>query len=67
MTFDHFDLLMKTLGFVELKRRWKKGGKMAYWLFQKYREYQPQDFERFLRKSVLRSGNRNNFSILLTR
>jgi len=58
---------MKTLGFVELKRRWKKGGKMAYWLFQKNREYQPQEFEGFSKKSVLRLGNRNNFSILLTR
>lgn len=65
MTFDHFDLLMKTLGFVELRRRWKEGGKMVYWLFQKEREYQSRGSERFSKKSVLRSGNRNNFAILL--
>jgi 25S rRNA (adenine2142-N1)-methyltransferase len=67
MTFEHLNRIMETLGFTELKRRWKEGGKMAYWLYQKQREPQSPDLENFTKKIVLRTGNRNNFTILLER
>ncbi|KAJ3572799.1 hypothetical protein NP233_g2849 [Leucocoprinus birnbaumii] len=67
MTFDHLNSLMEALGFIELRRRWKEGGKMAYWLYEKQHEPRLQDFEKFTKKIILRSGNRNNFNILLTR
>ncbi|KAF5358494.1 hypothetical protein D9756_001736 [Leucocoprinus leucothites] len=67
MTFDHLNLLMESLGFTELRRRWKEGGKMAYWLYEKQCGPQSRDFDNFMKKTVLRTGNRNNFTILLTR
>ncbi|KXN90493.1 25S rRNA adenine-N(1) methyltransferase [Leucoagaricus sp. SymC.cos] len=67
MSFEHLNRLMGALGFLELKRRWKEGGKMAYWLYQKQRKPQTQDFEPFTKKIILRNGNRNNFNILLPR
>ena len=55
---------MAAIGFVEIKQRWKKGGKMAYWLYQKGPVVDREDAE-FTKKTVLRQGNRNNFTILL--
>lgn len=65
MSFEHLARLMETLGFAELRCRWREGGKMAYWLYQKQRESRLQDFRGFAKKVVLRQGNRNNFAILL--
>lgn len=35
MTFEHLTQLMNAIGFEKVRERWKEGGKMAYWLFQK--------------------------------
>jgi 25S rRNA (adenine2142-N1)-methyltransferase len=60
---------MSALGFTTLKDRWKPGGKMGYWLFQKGSEKPAsgvESREAFSRKDVLREGrHRNNFVILL--
>jgi 25S rRNA (adenine2142-N1)-methyltransferase len=65
--------LMNTVGFWMVRERWKAGGKVGYWLFEKEiprviptlsspRENAPK----FTKKVVLREGaNRNNFCILL--
>ncbi|PAV23748.1 D-lactate dehydrogenase cytochrome oxidoreductase [Pyrrhoderma noxium] len=37
LTFEHLKSLMDHIGFDTLRERWKDGGKMAYWLFQKQR------------------------------
>jgi 25S rRNA (adenine2142-N1)-methyltransferase len=65
MSFEHFTRLLETLGFSELKCRWKKGGKMAYWLYRKQRKPRQEEFGDFVKKAVLRHGNRNNFAVLL--
>ena len=55
---------MTAIGFVEEQVKWKKGGKMAYWLYRKgERDRVPLD--EFRKKSVCRQGDRNNFAILL--
>lgn len=67
MTPDHLQGLMKALSYTEVKTRWKNGGKMAYWLYQKTK-LEPENTintELYEKKAVLRKGNRNNFSILL--
>jgi 25S rRNA (adenine2142-N1)-methyltransferase len=65
-TAGHVEGLMKVLSFKQVKTRWKDGGKMAYWLFQKV-DYDAQvDPSLYEKKVVLRTGNdRNNFCILL--
>lgn len=66
-TPDHLQGLMKALSYTEVKSRWKNGGKMAYWLFQKHEPGPGPSLsaEVYKKKTVLRKGNRNNFSILL--
>ncbi|KAL0578251.1 25S rRNA (adenine2142-N1)-methyltransferase [Marasmius crinis-equi] len=67
MNFEHFNGLMKFIGFEEVHQKWKAGGKMVYWLFRKT-STSPSGTsvpERFTKKNVLRTGNRNNFAILL--
>ncbi|RPD65870.1 hypothetical protein L226DRAFT_566374 [Lentinus tigrinus ALCF2SS1-7] len=68
MTPDHFDGLMRSIGFEQVHTRWKEGGKMAYWLYR--RRPQPasttyQDHLLYKKKTVFRQGDRNNFVILL--
>ncbi|KAG7092190.1 hypothetical protein E1B28_008559 [Marasmius oreades] len=67
MDFDHFRALMTFIGFEEVHNKWKAGGKMVYWLFRKSAHSQNgcNVPERFKKKTVLRTGNRNNFAILL--
>lgn len=65
MTPEHLTGLMTALSFVQVKSRWKDGGKMAYWLFQKTTANASTDLMPYQKKVVLRTGNRNNFSILL--
>jgi 25S rRNA (adenine2142-N1)-methyltransferase len=65
MSFEHFTHLLETLGFSELKCRWKKGGKMAYWLYQKQQNPRQEGFSDLSKKVVLRPGNRNNFAVIL--
>ncbi|KAI0317294.1 putative methyltransferase-domain-containing protein [Amylostereum chailletii] len=66
-TLDHHKSLMEAIGFVQTHERWKKGGKMIYFL---YRKADPvdghHDIHQFHKKVVLRQGNRNNFVILLS-
>jgi len=63
LNFDHLKSLMESLGFIEIRERWRQNGKMGYWLYQKksLRTIVPL----FSKKAVLRQGNRNNFSIIL--
>ncbi|KAG1730599.1 nucleolus protein [Suillus lakei] len=64
LTFDKLQSLMNVLGFTEVQRKWKKGGKMAYWLYRKSeRDHDPLD--EYRKKNVCRQGDRNNFAILL--
>lgn len=60
---------MSVLGFALLKERWKGGGKMAYWLYQKISGISTCTDETrklFAKKAVLKGGGgRNNFVILL--
>jgi 25S rRNA (adenine2142-N1)-methyltransferase len=64
MTFHHLKSLMDAIGFVEIRERWKKNGKMAYWLYRKAGR-EKKAIRSFEKKIVLREGNRNNFNILL--
>jgi 25S rRNA (adenine2142-N1)-methyltransferase len=60
----HLNALMHTIGFSELKAKWREGGKMIYWLYQK--QASTQEFSNnFSKKVTFRTGNRNNFCILL--
>ncbi|KAI0797744.1 putative methyltransferase-domain-containing protein [Abortiporus biennis] len=68
MTPDHLHAIMSFLSFTQVYSRWKAGGKMAYWLFQKSSSTKAPHSQvpvAFEKKTVLRTGNRNNFSILL--
>ncbi|KAI0306746.1 hypothetical protein B0F90DRAFT_1692779 [Multifurca ochricompacta] len=69
MTLEHMRELMNAVGFSQLEERWKPGGKMIYWLYQKQRspqESRSADEVYFSRKKVLRQGGfRNNFHVLL--
>ena len=67
MTLEHMGELMETIGFSRLEERWKPGGKMIYWLYEKQSPPEKKRAgEHFGRKKVLRLGrNRNNFHILL--
>lgn len=55
---------MAVIGFIEVHERWRKNGKMAYWLYRKVPQVNGKEAD-FMKKVVLRQGNRNNFSILL--
>jgi 25S rRNA (adenine2142-N1)-methyltransferase len=65
MTIEHMNEIMNAIGFQRLEERWKPGGKMMYWLYQKKTPQKGCFGERFSKK-VLRQGNRNNFHILVT-
>ncbi|KAF9264947.1 nucleolus protein [Marasmius fiardii PR-910] len=67
LDFDHFRALMTFIGFEEVHNKWKNGGKMVYWLFRKLSRLENAGNvpERFKKKVVLRTGNRNNFAIVL--
>lgn len=69
LTIQHWTLLMATVGFSLLKERWKEGGKVGYWLFQKVEI--PKSVSKrevpFSKKTVLKEGaSRNNFCILIS-
>ncbi|KAH9060047.1 putative methyltransferase-domain-containing protein [Lactarius vividus] len=66
ITMEHMKELMDTIGFHQLEERWRPGGKMAYWLYQKKTPHEGCLGERFSKKKVHRQGNRNNFHILVT-
>ena len=66
MTIKYMNELMDAIGFQQLEERWKPGGKMVYWLYQKKTSRKGCFGERFSQKKVLRQGNRNNFHILVT-
>ncbi|KAI0005852.1 nucleolus protein [Russula compacta] len=66
MTLEHMRELMNAIGFSQLEERWKPGGKMVYWLYQRQPSPESHAGEHFRRKKVLRQGaNRNNFHIVL--
>jgi 25S rRNA (adenine2142-N1)-methyltransferase len=66
MTLEHMRELMNAVGFSQLEERWKPGGKMIYWLYEKRQRPEKSVGEHFGRKKVLRLGrNRNNFHIIL--
>jgi 25S rRNA (adenine2142-N1)-methyltransferase len=67
MTLEHMRELMNVIGFSQLEERWKPGGKMIYWLYQKQASPpESHSGEHLDRKEVLRQGgHRNNFHIIL--
>ena len=66
MTLEHMRELMDVIGFSQLEERWKPGGKMIYWLYEKKPSPEARAGEQFSRKKVFRQGrNRNNFHIIL--
>ncbi|PPQ86877.1 hypothetical protein CVT25_012596 [Psilocybe cyanescens] len=67
VTFDHLKALMESIGFIEIRERWRKNGKMGYWLYQKKSPppLSSRTSQSFAKKVVLRTGNRNNFVIIL--
>ncbi|KAK2467071.1 hypothetical protein APHAL10511_001329 [Amanita phalloides] len=64
LDLEHMKRIMRAVGFALQKERWRKEGKMGYWLFQKDPAPRMSD-EVLRRRFVLRQGNRNNFCILL--
>ncbi len=64
ITPERFAELLRTVGFEQVKSRWKVGGKVAYWLF---RWAAPQaGSDRWRSKKVVNEGKRrNNFAIVL--
>ncbi|KAH0830275.1 hypothetical protein J3R83DRAFT_1640 [Lanmaoa asiatica] len=65
MSFERLELLMTTIGFVEVEKKWRQGGKMVYWLYRKMPADGPLKTDGFRKKTVCRQGRRNNFCILL--
>ncbi|KAJ7197225.1 putative methyltransferase-domain-containing protein [Mycena pura] len=63
LTCERLTALMDALGFFQVKERWKPGGKMLYVLYNKRTPFSSP--ESFTTKTVLRTGDRNNFCILL--
>jgi len=63
LTFEHLKALMESIGFSEIRERWRQNGKMGYWLYQKTAV--PRAPHLFKKKVVLRQGNRNNFAIIV--
>jgi 25S rRNA (adenine2142-N1)-methyltransferase len=66
LTLEHLEALMRGIGFVQVEIKWKEGGKMVYWLYQKGIPKPTVPGQDFSKKRVLRTGNRNNFAILLS-
>ena len=67
-TAEHYEALMDAVGFEKLQSRWKDGGKMAYWLFRRTVRSTPSTYQKHVlyeKKTVFRTGDRNNFVILL--
>lgn len=56
---------MNAIGFKQIYERWKKGGKMAYWLYERDDNVDALEQRKFQKKVILRQGDRNNFSIIL--
>jgi len=55
LSFDKLQSLMTVIGFIEVQLKWKKGGKMAYWLYRKgERDHGPLD--EFRKKTVCRQA-----------
>ena len=65
MSFERLELLMSTIGFVEAEKKWRQGGKMAYWLYRKVPPDGSFKVDDFGKKTACRQGRRNNFCILL--
>ncbi|KAL4074682.1 putative methyltransferase-domain-containing protein [Scleroderma yunnanense] len=63
--FDLLQSLMGTIGFMEIQAKWKKGRKMAYWLYRKLKRDHDADFSPFRKRTNCRRGSRNNFVILV--
>jgi 25S rRNA (adenine2142-N1)-methyltransferase len=63
MTFEHLKAIMESLGFSQIREKWRPNGKMAYWLYQKSAASGASSSVG--KKVVLRQGNRNNFSIII--
>jgi 25S rRNA (adenine2142-N1)-methyltransferase len=55
---------MESIGFKQLQERWRTGGRMAYWLYQKD-VASTSAAHKFNKKVILGQGHRNNFAIIL--
>ncbi|KAJ7445779.1 putative methyltransferase-domain-containing protein [Mycena galericulata] len=64
LTCKQLTAMMEALGFVQVNERFKVGGKMLYSLYRKGAKSN-SDTEPFTKKTTIRLGDRNNFSILL--
>ena len=59
--------LMAAVGFELVRERWKKDGRLGYWLWQ-WRDAKPEYRSHWEKRIMEEDGpNRNNFSILLSR
>ncbi|KAJ9106877.1 hypothetical protein QFC19_003006 [Naganishia cerealis] len=68
MTSEHLEAIMQVVGFAQIRRRARPGGKVIYtlWKWQKP-DANPQSLKKFGKRAELRSGaKRNNFVVLLT-
>lgn len=65
LTFPHLKAILESLGFLEIREKWRKNGKMGYWLYQKAPIPSDQSIDAFKKKTVLRTGHRNNFAVIL--
>ncbi|KIJ60606.1 hypothetical protein HYDPIDRAFT_116904 [Hydnomerulius pinastri MD-312] len=66
LTFELLQSLMAAIGFAEIEKKWREGGKMAYWLYRRVQPDRPSSSHSdFRKKDVCRQGKRNNFAILL--
>lgn len=65
MSSEHLASLMAAIGFTEVEKKRRQGGKMAYWLYRKTELDVGVDMDEFRKKRVCRDGRRNNFCILL--
>jgi 25S rRNA (adenine2142-N1)-methyltransferase len=67
LTEAHFQALMDAIGFEQLHKKSRQGGKLSYWLMRKQSHCRTGGVGRdlFSKKSVLLQGSRNNFCILL--
>ncbi|KAJ3536933.1 hypothetical protein NMY22_g5820 [Coprinellus aureogranulatus] len=65
LTFEHFESLMAVVGFNQIREKWREGGKMVYYLYQKQEPSIVPERSLFAKKRELRTGARNNFAVLL--
>jgi 25S rRNA (adenine2142-N1)-methyltransferase len=65
LTPEHLEGLMAKVGFKLVRKRWKEGGKVAYWLWSRS-DPKAEASGVYSKKKVITDGpRRNNFAIIL--